>query len=401
MQQEDIGPSYLRISDSLAMVGVTLTASWQSTRKLKCDDLQARIQNTVGAWKSGKFMPFICRPFSLNTYALSKVWFRTSSVDLRAGDFSAITSKCKSYLYQDLLIKPGEVLLFRPTDEGGLGLHHIQSKSLAHLVATFLQTAAKTGFARSLFHETLYRYHVLGELDLPNPGYTPYYNAEFFRIIKDVKENTPLNPKNMLVKEWYRHLVEKNVTMREIDNEGRMEKRLCRSEEKEPDIDWFHSYRLSRTKGLSNESKSFWFKQLHELHTTKFRVHQILPNNSALCWCNSGVEETYLHCFFECVKNKEAAAEIIHLTQVYDADLSASKALKLQIKAENIYESAAVLILTTGLELIWKNRSERKSTSLAMIRSELESAVNLRRRSRNTRVRETAAIVSNTLQNFA
>ena len=93
--------------------------------------------------------------------------------------------------------------------------------------------------------------------------------------------------------------------------------------------------------------------------------------------------------------------EILHLTQVYDAELSESTALRLQIKSEDIYESAAVLILTTGLELIWKNRIERKSTSLAMIRSELESAVNLRRRSRNTRIRETAAIVSNTLLNFA
>ena len=237
-------------------------------------------------------------------------------MDLRAGDFSNISSKCKSYLYQDLLLKPSEVLLYRPTDEGGLGLHHVQSKSMANLVSTFLQTAANSRFDKSLFHTVLYRYHVLGDTSLANPGYTPYYNVKFFNIIREVKEKTPLNPIQMSVKQWYRHLLEKNVTMVEVDDEGRLQKKLCRMEEKEPETDWALSYRLSRLKGLSHESKSFWFKQLHELHTTKLRVQQVIPNNSSLCWCNSGEEESYLHCFFSCEKNKKAAFEI--QVQVYD-----------------------------------------------------------------------------------
>jgi hypothetical protein len=184
----------MKLCNTLSMVGVELTASWQDTRGLNNDDLQTRVQNCVGSWKSGKFMPLVSRPFSINTYCLSKVWFRTGSVDLRVGDIKAITSKIKSYVYQDLYKKPSEVLLYRDVEDGGLGLHHLESKAQAHLIATFIQTAAGKRFQTSLFHAWLYRYHVQGETHLPDPGFTPYYDQKFFQEIKKVKEDSPLNP---------------------------------------------------------------------------------------------------------------------------------------------------------------------------------------------------------------
>ena len=162
-----------------------------------------------------KFMPLVSRPFSINTYCLSKVWFRTGSVDLRVGDIKAITTKIKSYVYQYLYQKPSEVLLYREVEDGGLGLHHLESKAQAHLIATFIQTAAGKRFQTSLFHAWLYRYHVQGETHLPDPGFTPYYDQKFFQEIKKVKEDSPLNPMYMTVKEWYRWLLEKNVVQRE------------------------------------------------------------------------------------------------------------------------------------------------------------------------------------------
>ena len=38
LQQEDIGFPHLKITNSLSMVGVELTASWQSTRKTNMDE---------------------------------------------------------------------------------------------------------------------------------------------------------------------------------------------------------------------------------------------------------------------------------------------------------------------------------------------------------------------------
>ena len=94
---------------------------WETT----FDRVTVYFLKNINSWKSGKFMPLVCRPFSLNSYVLSKAWFRSQSVDLRAGDITAYTSACKSWLYQDMLEKPSELLLYRPTEDGGLGLHHV------------------------------------------------------------------------------------------------------------------------------------------------------------------------------------------------------------------------------------------------------------------------------------
>ena len=99
VEQEDIGYPYLRIDDSLSFTGVQLQATWQKTRKENNDELLSKIKTTINSWKSGKFLPLVCCPFSINSYALSRIWFRTSSVDLRVGDITTMTSLCKSYVY--------------------------------------------------------------------------------------------------------------------------------------------------------------------------------------------------------------------------------------------------------------------------------------------------------------
>jgi hypothetical protein len=175
VNQEDIGFPHLRITDSLAFVGVQLQATWQKTRKENNDELLSRLKATIGNWKTGKFMPLVCRPFSVNSYALSRIWFRTHSVDLRAGDISVMESQCKSYIYQDMLEKPNELVLYRKVENGGLGLHSIKCKALASLIATFLQTAANPRFQQSLYHNCLYRYYCLEEDSLPKPDMPPEF----------------------------------------------------------------------------------------------------------------------------------------------------------------------------------------------------------------------------------
>ena len=146
----------MTLSDHLDMVGVTLMASWAQTRKVNGDTLQLKVKNTVNPWKGGKFLPITQRGWSLNSYALSKVWFRAKSVDLRVGDVKAITSSCKSWLYQDMFAKPEEMVLHRPHSYGGIGLQSVKYKALACYISTFMQTAANPNFRSSLLHQLLY-----------------------------------------------------------------------------------------------------------------------------------------------------------------------------------------------------------------------------------------------------
>ena len=205
-------------------------------------------------------------------------------------------------------------------------------KALANLISTFLQTACNPSFQQSLFHSWLYRYYVEDHTNLPNPGYPPYYSQSFFNIIKKVKDKTPLNPIRMSVKQWYTYLLESKVTMREIDQEGRTEIIPCKVEQRDPAVLWGESYRLSRLRGLSPESKSFLFRMIHTLLPSRERVHHLTQTSSPLCWCESGADEDFQDLFFECVKNREAGEAVIRCVKSY------------------------VVLLATGLQYIWKNR---------------------------------------------
>ena len=85
------------------MVGVELKAMRMQTKKVNGDIVQTRVSNTINMWKSGKFMDLSSRPWSLNSYALRKVWFKCHTVDLRVTDINSITSNVKSWLFQDQL----------------------------------------------------------------------------------------------------------------------------------------------------------------------------------------------------------------------------------------------------------------------------------------------------------
>ena len=95
-------------------------------------------------------MHFSLRSWSLNQYCLPRIWFKTHSVDLRVQDVSKISSHVKSWLYQDMLLKPEELIMHRHPSLGGLGVHNVQLKAQAALIRTFLETAANPVFRENL-----------------------------------------------------------------------------------------------------------------------------------------------------------------------------------------------------------------------------------------------------------
>ena len=80
LQQEDIPLPYIVLSEHLDMVGDVLKATYTQTRKTNCNELHEKFGNIMGAWKAGKFMPLTQTPWSVNTYALPKIWFRCHSL---------------------------------------------------------------------------------------------------------------------------------------------------------------------------------------------------------------------------------------------------------------------------------------------------------------------------------
>ena len=85
LNQEDIPVPYLKLSNFLDMLGLTLMTTYTQTRKANGDIQVTKVKNIFGAWRTGRFMPLTDRSWSINTYGLSKVWYRTHCVDLRYG----------------------------------------------------------------------------------------------------------------------------------------------------------------------------------------------------------------------------------------------------------------------------------------------------------------------------
>ena len=97
------------------------------------------------------------------------------------------------------------------------------------------ETAGHDKFRPSLYHTTLFRYHVLGDLSLTNPGFPPFYCQEFFSVIRKVHLESPLNIFKMSEKEWYTLLLEDSCTMEVVGDREEFIK--CRVEMANPSTD--------------------------------------------------------------------------------------------------------------------------------------------------------------------
>ena len=189
--------------------------------------------------------------------------------------------------------------------------------------------------------------------------------------------------------------------MREVDDDGRRELVPCRVEEHEPEVCWSESYRLLRLKGLSPDQKSLLFKIVHELLPTKERVSHIIPTTSPTCLlCQDNLPETYLHCFFNCSLNRESGESLLRCAQSYAPTLTPTGLLHLDIVGEDPFLLPTVILISTGLQLIWMNRFDKKVTSVWSMRAELEARICLLRTTRRKRLVEAGNILENMVNNF-
>ena len=139
---------------------------------------------------------------------------------MRQLDIGKIHGFVKSCIYQ--FLKPEERVLFRPPSYGGLGVHNVKLKAQAALTRSFLETACHPQFIQSLFHSNLFRYHVLNDQSVPDPGFPPFYPEDFFAKIREVHIETPLNVSTMTQKQWYHLLLEDTCTMQVVEG-GQMQ----------------------------------------------------------------------------------------------------------------------------------------------------------------------------------
>ena len=349
LEQEEIPLPFLRITDSLDMLGVQLLAKYTDTRQCNGDILTNMIKGKTDLWKAGKFVPFCARSFSINCHALSKIWYRTSCVDVRKGDIKKMTSFIKGWIYQDKLVKPQEELLYRSVKDGGLGLFHLESKVLANLICCFLETAGHPDFHENFFHRSLLDFHVRG-IGVKDPGRPPYYSQEFFAIIKEATEEG-LNVFDFKVKDWYSRLV-RNMTHETINMEQSL--KVSRIEYLYPQVDHSQSHRCIRMSGLSSAQISTLFCLKNDLFPTRERLFR----------CEKASSERCLECcrrddhghFLMCSHLQVVCSPVIDTLREVHPGLSLERIVNVAFEGSEAEIFAACWVLSLLVEYIWESR---------------------------------------------
>ena len=90
---------------------------------------------------------------------------------------------------------------------------------------------------------------------------------------------------------------------------------------------------------------------------------------------------------------------MLRCAKVYAPSVSAASLLLLEVDAQDPFALPTVVIIATGIELIWKNRLKSVVTSEAAMRAELVARAGLFRQTRRRRLREAGAIMANILAN--
>ena len=385
LTREDLPVKYIVMSEHLDMVGVKLMATFLHTRKVNCDDLQNKVKNVIGPWKGGKFMPLSQRSHSINTYCLSKIWFKCPSINLRLCDQEKMTAQVKSWLFQDQLEKPEDFVLYRPRAYGGLGLIHIESKALALQIRSFMETSANPAFKRNIFHEALYKWHLEYDRSIPNPGLPPYYPDTFFAKIRQVKEEGLLNITTMSTATWYKVLLENFIT-HEVNANGIREYRACKIETKHPDVDWDRTWSLAVTPGLCSDSTSFLWRMIHSLLPTRERLDRMnMPGTtSSICdLCDLEAVDTTLHALLQCPFSNPPATFLMSVFHSLLPNLQPAQVVFLDFDVATKDKLPLTFMTASVLSQIWSSRKGRKSCNLQTIRANLEASIQILRKSRH------------------
>ena len=96
LEQEDIPYPFIKLTDSLDFIGVTLMATFTKTRQANCEVIERRVSETVNPWRGGKFQDIVERGHSVNCYGFSKAFFRCASIPLRRESEGRVQSSARA-----------------------------------------------------------------------------------------------------------------------------------------------------------------------------------------------------------------------------------------------------------------------------------------------------------------
>ena len=186
----------------------------------------------------------------------------------------------------------------------------------------------------------------------------------------------------MSTKQWYKVLLEENLTTEIKEETGMREPSLSRVERKSPEVDWGRTWGYLNTKGLGGEKMSFLLRMLYDILPVNSRLFRMNLSQSPLCdLCTCGTVQDLPHALLECQFNSFVndwiVAVLINIDPgLIDAELTATKISTLNFPIDHESKFPILWFLAVSLSLIWEGRKIRKPMSVeklqALIGAEVE-----------------------------
>ena len=188
---------------------------------------------------------------------------------------------------------------------------------------------------------------------------------------------------NMTTKQWYRILIENNVTMQV--QEGSVRELIpVKCEVKNPLVNWDRTWSYTLMPGLGSEQKTFLFKMLHNILPTKARLFRLQQSDSPICsQCTSGNSEDCAHALLSCSFNTEEVNRWIRqVVNRVAPNINLQDIVTLNLDLDQTSAFPMVWFLSHTLSIVWQLRSSKKNINLHIIRASLEAKINFLRKSR-------------------
>ena len=166
--------------------------------------------------------------------------------------------------------------------------------------------------------------------------------------------NYGLNVSNLSTKQWYKYLLERDVTMIFHDDLPPTLK-ACRTELVSPDTDWLSVWPRVRISCLRSEIMSFIWKLVHGLLPCEGRLGEILPNMSRICRhsCEGDPVADFVNLFFTCKMSGEVGQWLLKCVRQSNPTSTPANILRLDVISGG---EALVWVIANTLFSIWNTK---------------------------------------------
>ena len=351
---------YMKVVDHINLLGVKLARTTNRTRELTGADLVSSVQSKINHFKAGRHSALVLKPHLANVYLLSKISHKAAAVHLKSTDVQKLQHAIKSWVSQELLRKPKELLLYRSKEDGGLGLVNVKARAMANLTRTFLQSVLS-----STYSSAIYKAFVKDDEDAKQIVKKPsFYPEAMFASVKEALRDLGGQIFSLTAKQWQTRLTENLATHVRDPTSGIVSLLPSPAEESWPDSNWSQSRLNLSLRGLSPNQKSTLFKLSNDLLPHSEQLQKFKLATTAECqFCKES--DGALH-FFTCVQAQNLGSflqDSLSPAFFTEEQFSWTKVKTLDLSTPSLQDRLSGLVLTA--EVVNHILASRKNSQAA------------------------------------